>query len=288
MKVGACPTLILVLAAGALSCTAQSREQAPYTQAASAPRGEAGGAAALAPVTVEGQPLAANIQRVVEALDSLGAPLPADLRTDLTKAGRARDATRLQELLDARVLLVVHINPEARVKVARGPAQAALQQAGYAPVLVKIVNESRGTQRLRIASPHSGPVYAGMSRLSAERMQQQHMRDNENTDRRTDRFLDLEMFTASPMTASLSGLEAEYAVALIYSSESGRREATVTFDVGQGTQDLGFRAELPVLFDVKPAVRVKLHVLDHDGAPTTARFQFVDQQGHVVPPQAKR
>ena len=93
MKVGACPTLILVLAAGALSCTAQSREQAPYTQGA-APRGEAGGApAALAPVTVEGQPLSANIQRVVEALDSLGAPLPADLRTDLTKAGRARDAT---------------------------------------------------------------------------------------------------------------------------------------------------------------------------------------------------
>ena len=288
MKVGACPILILVLAAGALSCTAQSREQAPSTQAASAPRGEAGGAAALSPVTVEGQPLAANIQRVVEALDSLGAPLPADLRTDLTKAGRARDATRLQELLDARVLLVVHINPEARVKVARGPAQAALQQAGYAPVLVKIVNESRGTQRLRIASPQSGPVYAGMSRLSAERMQQQHLRDNENTDRRTDRFLDLEMFTASPMTASLSGLEAEYAVALIYSSESGRREATVTFDVGQGTQDLGFRAELPVLFDVKPAVRVKLHVLDHDGTPTTARFQFVDQQDHVVPPQAKR
>jgi hypothetical protein len=96
------------------------------------------------------------------------------------------------------------------------------------------------------------------------------------------------MFTASPMTASLSGLEAEYAVALIYSSESGSREATVTFDVGQGTQDLGFRAELPVLFDVKPAVRVKLHVLDHDGTPTTARFQFLDQQGHVVPPQAKR
>jgi hypothetical protein len=84
-----------------------------------------------------------------------------------------------------------------------------------------------------------------MSRLSAERMQQQHLRDNENNDRRTDRFLDLEMFTAAPMTASLSGLEAEYAVALIYSSESGRREATVTFDVGQGTQDLGARQIAP-------------------------------------------
>ena len=174
------------------------------------------------------------------------------------------------------------------MKVARGPGPAVLQQAGYTPVLVKIVNESRGTQRLRIASPQSGPVYAGMSRLSGNRMQQQHLRENENTERRTDRFLDLEMFTAAPMTANLSGLDVEYAVALIYSSESGRREATIAFDVGQGTEDLGFRAEVPVLFDVKPAVAVKLHVLDHDGTPTTARFQFVDRHGHVFPPQAKR
>ena len=299
MNVGAYPPLFLLFAAGALSCTAQSREQSPHVQAASAPRGDTSGAsaslaeaerrrAALTPVTVEGQPLAANILRVVEALDYLGAPLPGELRSDLTTAGRARNATRLQELLDPRVLLVVHVNPEARVKVARGPAPAALQQAGYTPVLVKIVNESRGTQRLRIASPQAGPVFAGMSRLSAERMQQQHLRENENTDRRTDRFLELEMFTAAPMTASLSGLEAEYALAVIYSSESGRREATVTFDVGQGTEDLGFRAEVPVLFEVKPAIAVKLQVLDHDGTPTTARFQFVDQQGHVFPPQAKR
>ena len=193
-----------------------------------------------------------------EALEYLGAPWPADLRADLTKAGQARDAKRLQELLDPRVLLAVHINPEARVKVARGPAPAVLQQAGYTPVLVKIVNESGGTQRLRIGSPQSGPVYAGMSKLSGERMQQQHLRENENTERRTDRFLELEMFTAAPMTANLSGLEVEYAVALIYSSEAGRREATIAFDVGQGTQDLGFRAEVPVLFDVKPAVAVKL------------------------------
>ena len=43
-----------------------------------------------------------------------------------------------------------------------------------------------------------------------------------------------------------------------------------------------------MLFTVKPAVAVKLRVLDHDGTPTTGRFQFVDQQGHVFPPQAKR
>ncbi len=239
-------------------------------------------------VPVEGQPLAANIARVIEALDYLGAPLPANLRAELAKVGAARDATKLQQLLDPHVLAGVHINPEARVRVARGPAPANLQQAGYTAVVIKVVNESGGTQRLRISSPQSGPVYAGMSKLSGDRMQQQHLRENENTARRTDRFLEVEMFSAPPMVADLSGLGVEYALALIYAGEAGRREATLAFDAGQGTQDLGFRAEVAVLFNVKPAIAVKLNVRDHDGAPTTGRFQFVDKQGHVFPPQAKR
>ena len=163
-----------------------------------------------------------------------------------------------------------------------------LQQAGYTPVIVKILNESRGTPRLRIGSPQAGPVYAGMTRLAGDRMQQQHLRENENVEGRGDRFLDLEMFTSPPMTATLSGLEVEYALALIYSGEAGRREATIVFEVGQGTQDLGFRAEVPVLFTVKPAVPVKLRIRDVDGTPTMARLQFVDDRGHVYPPQPKR
>jgi hypothetical protein len=274
-------TLVLAsIAFGSAAC-AQHDDRRAHAQ-------EAAPSTMLAAVDVEGQPLAANVRRVVEALEYLGAPLAVDLRNALAKAGAARDANTLQALLDARVLLVVHINPEARVKVARGPAPAVLQQAGYTPVIVKVVNESRGTQRLRITSPQAGPVYAGMSKLSGERMRQPHLRENENTERRTDRFLEVEMFTSSPMTPDLSGLEAEYAIALIYSNEAGRREATIAFDGGQGTQDLGFRGEIPVLFRVKPAVPVTLQVRDHDGSPTTARFQFVDRQGHVFPPQAKR
>lgn len=278
---------LLVFVFATRSLRAQPRTDEPHRHAAGAPSVTTA-ASSLAFVAVEGQPLAANVQRVVEALEFLGAPLPAQLRAELAKAGIARDARRLQELLDSRVLLAVHINPEARVKVARGPAAANLQQAGYVPALVKVVNESGGTQRLRIASPQAGPVYAGMSRLSGDRMQQQHLRENENVERRTDRFLEVEMFASAPMASNLSGLEAEYAIALFNSNEAGRREATIAFDVGQGTQDLGFRAEVPVLFDVAPAVAVKLGVVDHDGIPTTGRFQFVDRQGHVFPPQAKR
>jgi hypothetical protein len=221
--------LALVIGTGTLACTARTQD---FTSAASA----------LPVIATDGQPLAANIDRLDQALEYLGAPLPSAMRDAIKRAGQARDARALQQLLDPRVLLVVQINPEARVKLGRGPASAEIQQAGYTPVIVKVVNESGGTGRLHIGSPQSGPVYAGMSELSGNRMQQQHLRQNENVDKRTDRFLDLEMFTAAPMTATLSGLQVEYAIALVYSSEAGRREATITFDVGQGTQDLGFRA----------------------------------------------
>ncbi len=228
---------------------------------------------------VEGQPLAANAERLVKALQFLGTPLPEGVASDLKAATDARDAKKIQQLLDPRALFVVNINPESRVKVARGPAEAKLQQAGYVPALVKVVNESTVKKPLRVSSPQSGQVYSGPGR---------NAKDPKADPKATQRFLQVELFTGPPMTRELSGLKVEYAVALLYSSEAGKREATVAFDVGQGSQDLGFRAELPVLFDAKPGVPVKLSVADFDGKPTVGRFTFTDSAGHVFPPQAKR
>jgi hypothetical protein len=239
-------------------------------------------------VEVEGQPLAANAQRLMQSLEFVGAPLPAEVRAEILSAAAARDARKLQELLDPQVLCVVTINPEFRVKAARGPAKSVLQQEGYTPALIKVINDSTAARPLRITSPQSGPVYAGTAKGTMERQRQQSLRENENTTGRTDRFLQVEMMTSPPMTPELSGLQVEYALALIYSAEAGKREATIGFDIGEGTQDLGFRAEVPVLFDVRPAVKVTLAVSDFDGRPTTGRFIFLDAMGRVHPPQPKR
>jgi hypothetical protein len=229
------------------------------------------GQQALEPVEVEGQPLAANVERLRQALDFLGAPLPEGVAAALKAA--VEDGKKIQQALDPLALVVVNINPESRVKVARGPAEAVLQQAGYTPVLVKIVNDSPVKSALRISSPQAGPLYSG---------------GFGNPKGAPGRFLMVEMFQSPPMTSNLSGLKVEYAVALVYSSESGKREATLSFDVGQGTQDLGFRAETPVLFDVKPGIAVKLVAKDFDGKATTARYTFTDKSNHVHPPQARR
>ena len=245
-------------------------------------------AADLPPVIeTEGQPLAANAQRLMQTLDFLGAPLAPELRTKLQTAVTARDGAGVQNVLDTQVLCVVDINPESRVKAQRGPAAAHLQQAGYTPVLIKVINHATSVARLHISSPQAGPSYAGVAKLTMERERQTHLRENENT-QGANRFLEVGMHDSAPMTANLSGLEVEYGIALVYSSESGKREATLVFDIGQGTQDLGFRAEVPVLFQISPAVKVKLDVKDFDDKDTTARLTFTDAQGRVFPPQARR
>jgi hypothetical protein len=226
------------------------------------------------PVEVEGQPLAANVTRLLQALDFLGVPLPADKTALLQQAAKERDARKLQQLLDPHVLVVVTINPESRVKASRGPAEAVLQQGGYTPIVLKVVNDSTVTKPLRIHSPQAGAIFSGgrAGNVAADKS----------------RFLDVEMFTSQPLTANLSGLKVEYALALIHSSEAGKREATLGFDVGQGSQDLGFRGEVPILFTIRPAIAVKLSITDHDGQPTVGRFTFRDAAGRVYPPQAKR
>lgn len=227
----------------------------------------------------EGQPLAANVDRLLASLDLIGRPLSADATQAIREAVKAQDAKAIQAALDPHCLVVVSINPESRVKVAKGNATVSLQQAGWTPVLIKVSNESTVKKPLSIRSPQAGPVYSGAGQLK---------RANDADGSIVRRFAEVAMHTAPPMTGELSGLAVEYLIGLIYSTESGKREITLAFDLGQGTQDLGFRGEVPILFDIRPAHAVKLQVRDDDGTPTVGRFTFTDSAGHVYPPQAKR
>src|SRR5262245_38103820 len=116
------------------------------------------GAALLAPAPrpgdelprVEGvalQPVAAQTRRLIEALDSIGQPLldPAErarLDAALASSDEAAALREIQSLLDPHCLFGVVVNPESRVKVARGPADAALLEQGWRAFLVKVRNEA--------------------------------------------------------------------------------------------------------------------------------------------------
>src|SRR2546423_15635204 len=68
-------------------------------------------------VPVAAQPLAANVTRLIEALDFLGASLPADAKNSLAEAAGKLDAERLLELLDEHVLFIVELNAESQIKL---------------------------------------------------------------------------------------------------------------------------------------------------------------------------
>ena len=103
-----------------------------------------------------------------------------------------------------------------------------------------------------------------------------------------DRWLDLQTFDQQPLQPELSGLALEYRIVQLYCRDVGQREATLGFNVGQGTQDIGFRNEIAVLFDCRPSAKVELRVLDTDGRPTMGQFVFRDSAGRIYPTLSRR
>src|SRR4026208_2347632 len=96
------------------------------------------------------------------------------------------------------------------------------------------------------------------------------------------------MVDAQPLRQKLSGLPLDYRIVQLYSRDAGKREARISFNVGQGTQDLGFRNDADILFDAVPAQAVVLRVLDEQGEPTMASFLIRDSQQRVYPAITKR
>lgn len=166
---------------------------------------------------------------VMKALEGWKAPLPAETAKSLDATLQAKDISkRLQELLDARCLIGVTINPESRVSAARGPLRAELVLDKPVLVLVKVHNEAGVTAPLKVAGPQ-----IRTARISEGR------------------WLEATIKHEPPLGKTLSGKKLEYVVLQLVAREAGKREATLRFDVGQGTQDLGFRAEVPILFTVR-------------------------------------
>ena len=224
---------------------------------------------------VEFQPFAAQVTRVMQSLDLVGEPLPAAEAAEIRRiidagSGGAAQIEALQRLLDKHCLAGVEINPESRVKVQQGQAKAELMEQGWRAFLVKVHNEAGVTAVLAVDSPNVGQLANSSANMVGRK------------------WMDLAMFNKQPMRIHLSGLDLEYRVLQIYSKDAGKREGKLMFDVGQGSQDLGFRNEIDILFTAAPAAKVTLRVLDSDDRPTTASFLVRDTRGRVYPSQTKR
>jgi hypothetical protein len=231
------------------------------------------------------QPLAQQVRRLEDAMNYLGQPFPAADHSAInaaianTDAGAA--AAKLEEILDKYALAIVDINAESRVKVAPGPAKPELVEGGTRLFLVKVINHANVTAPLRVASPNSGPVYIQSSGSPEPKLEL-------TPQNAVDRWAEITIYDQPPMDRRLSGLALDYRVLQIYSRDHGQRSADISFNVGQGSQDIGFRNDILVLFNALPTRAIKLQVRDENGQPAMASLVIRDRLNRLYPNPTKR
>lgn len=236
---------------------------------------------------VDKQPLTEHVRRLVRQLEYLGSPLEKstlrELETAFALTPDSVASERIQSILDPLCIAGININPESRVKAQRGPAEPTLYHMESKRYLVKIANEAGVTARLHVG-------YTGATETQKmHHGQQMQMPTEEAPLFHVKTYLPGGRWLHSPAIAPLTGLEVNYAIMDMFCGEKGKRELTFSFDVGQGTQDLGFRAELPILFSSEATYPVTFEkVLDENGKHTMAGFVIRDEKGQVFPGQSSR
>ncbi len=232
---------------------------------------------------VEPQPLLAQAIRLSEALSFLGSSLSKeDVKRlkELQQKPLSQETSKLiQNILNPYCLAMIDINPEARVKVLRGPAGAKLIQGGWTSFLVKVHNQAGITAELKAESSNAAPLL----HMATYPEQPHALKENLlTTGEVANRFLEILMYHNRPLSPNLSGLALEYAVVQIYSKDAGQRGVEIGFNIGQGTQDIGFRNAINILFTIHPGVKVMLLVKDDDDSPTMASFVITDGVERII------
>lgn len=223
--------------------------------------------------------------RLDEALTFVGNPLPASVSQQLDalkdRAFDEKTVEEIQKLLDPHCLAFVQINPESRVKVQQGSATPLLMQEGWTSFLVKVHNEAHITAELVPESENAQPVLHRST--SAHRMKPENAISPGELD---NQFVEMLIYQGRPLKKKLSGLAVEYFILEVYTRAVGQREIKLGFNVGQGTQDIGFRNTIDILFDILPAVKVIFNIKDQNGDPVMASLIITDGKDRIGPKEA--
>jgi hypothetical protein len=168
---------------------------------------------------------------LILAVDQL---LPRPDRSALVpEIAAAESIAAIAATVEPSVVLRVDVNPESRVKLAAVSPLPDLVVDRTHRFLLEVRNEARIHAPLRIVAS-----------------------DRSVDPPRPARFCDIGIVDSFASSSVLSGAEREWKIVEIRCTEQGRREVHLEADVGQGTQDLGFRAAADLLLKGVSARRV--------------------------------
>ena len=167
---------------------------------------------------VDAQPLLLLTQRLIEALDVNGTPLPPATKSALAALINERDeaviAAAVQQHLDPLCVATVQIEPDGTLRPTAAHT-VEVEENGWRTVLIKVLNKAGIQGRLRVDSQNARPIPHGPK------------------DDMANRWLSLSAYDGRPLDANLSGLGLEYRLLQLSSTTPGTRQARLEFNAGQ-------------------------------------------------------
>ena len=191
------------------------------------------------------QPYFAGVNRVLEALSKLGAPVAAADAQQIAALANQNDRAAMdaaETILDRYTLTRLSLEVDGTGRVALGGAQRILVEQGWRMFLVRIANPGGRTDRFNFGSESQGPG----SMMSGTMAPRAHMGDRLNKGPVIEKLWMLsrihEEGPGSPEDRAskpiqLSGMPVEYHIVQLFSRDAGRHSEKFTIYAFPKTAD---------------------------------------------------
>jgi hypothetical protein len=236
------------------------------------------------------QPYFAAVNRALEVLQNLGAPVAEGDKPQLADLARQGDSAAIaaaEKILDRYTLARIVTNADGYAHTSAGGARRNLIEQGWSVFLVRVSNFLKNKDKLNatagawpMTSPSTGASRAGVpDTLNVA----PYIAKN---------WLASQMYETAPFTPSLSGFDLEYRVVQLYSRDRGQHEAM--FDFYTATDQYaayfatGKKRGVKLDFTCVPTEDVRLSIADNDGRGCMASLTIKDKVDRVYPLQAMR
>jgi len=241
-------------------------------------------------IDIAPQPYFAGVNRAIEALAKLGAPLAAADAAQIAALSRQNDRAAVEaaeKILDRYTLARVTTEADGYARTIPGGAPRTLVEQGWRLFLVRVSNPISNKDKLNAAAG-GWPIVStstGASRAGVP--------DTVNVAPYVAKnWLTAQLYQDVPMVSTLSGLSVEYQVVQLFSRDRGAHDAEFNFYTATDEYAGYFASKkhrgTKLTFDCLPSRDVMLHILDTDGRGCMASLTIKDKVNRIYPLQAMR
>lgn len=251
---------------------------------------------------VEPQPYFAGVNRAIEALANLGAPLTPQDVAQIAALSRQNDLAAVEaaeKILGRYTIGRLAIDANGSLRIAPGDAQRTLVEQGWRMFLLRVENSSGRTESLSISVGNGLEALPTLGLPGTFNLAQRPaLMDTINKAPLIEKnWLLSQLHTTASLARNgaeipviqPSGIPVEYQIIKLFSRDHGRRSGVLKLSAWPKVSTAYPRFALNNFdFDCLPTRDILLGIHDVDGRGCVASLTIKDKNGLIYPPQAVR